>query len=142
MLESPGIGVVDRLPEQSVLVGHNWRDHVHQLRQARHAHAIRTAYQGIQQPTHHQGVLEIVNLFEQVRRYLPLAIHSGSAARPVPHVPLVERQPQSLVGPHAAPDHIAHGHDLVDLAVHVEVHGQISGRVSFSFLGVAEIAMQ
>jgi len=41
-----------------------------------------------------QGVFQVVNFFQQMRRFGFLAVHGVAAAFAVPHVPLVEREPQ------------------------------------------------
>ena len=55
---------INRLQEQTLLVGHDGRDHVHQLRQVRHLHHVRMAEEGVEEHPHGQSVLEIVSLLE------------------------------------------------------------------------------
>ena len=65
------------------------------------------------------------------------------AARAVPHVPLVERQPQTLAGALQALHVVADRRHLVNVAIHVEVHRQVArGAVARPLRGVAVIRVQ
>ena len=62
-------------------VGHQRRDHVDDLREAGHAHAVRLAHQRVEEAAGEQRVLEVVDLLEQLRRELPLPSRCAGRAR-------------------------------------------------------------
>ena len=56
------------LTENGRLVGHEGSDDVEDLRQARDADAVRLAQQRVEKTADEQGVLEVVDFLEQLRR--------------------------------------------------------------------------
>ena len=71
-----------------------------------------------------------------------MAIVSDRSARPVPNVPLIEGQPEPLLGALQSAHQVADIDDFFDLPVHRQVHGEISCRVAAGFLRISEVAMQ
>src|SRR5208283_5575408 len=95
-LQSPTVGIVDRLLEQTVGIGHDRSDHVHQLRQAGELYTIRIAEQGIDQSPDQQSVFQVIDLFQKVRCFLAVAVHRIPVSSAIPDIPLVERKPKLL----------------------------------------------
>ena len=82
--------------------------------------------QRVEEAADEQRVLEVVDLLEQPWRKRTFAVGEVSAARAIPDVPLVERQPQSFRRFLQALDVVGDGGDLVDLPLHVQVHREES----------------
>ena len=143
ILQRPAVGIVDRLPEQPVGVGHDRSDHIHQLRQTGDLDAIRIAQQRNQQSADQQRVFQVVDFFQQMRRFLAAAVHRIPAALAIPDIPFIERQPQLLRRAHSAAHQVADRKAFSDLSVHGQVHGDEFPAVASGFLRrVFEIAMQ
>ena len=143
VLERPRVGVVDALAQDGGLVRDEGGDHVDDLGQAAHPHALGLPQQRVEEAAHQQGVLEVVDLLQEPGGELPLAVGEAAAPRAVPDVPFVEGEPQAL-GRLQHPLHVvAHGRDLLDLPFHVEVHGEVAGGVVAGELGrVAVVVVQ
>ena len=93
VLQRPRVRVVDALAQHRRLVRHQWRDDIHDLRQAANAHALGLPQQRVDETTDQQRVFKVVDLLEQLRRERPVAVGVRAAARTIPDVPLVKRQP-------------------------------------------------
>ena len=124
--ERPGIRIVDALTQDACLAGHERRDDVDELREAPNPDAIGIAQQRVDEAADKQRVLEVVDLFEQPGCGSAAAVARLRAARAVPDVPFVERQPQPLRRALQALHVVAHRGDLVNVAIHVEVHRQVA----------------
>ena len=142
MLERPGIRIVDGLAQHAIFIRHQRGNHIHQLSQARQAHPVRMSQQGVEKPAHQQRVLQVVHLLQQVRGFRTVPIRRVAAARSIPHVPLVERQPELLARALQSTDHIADSDDFLDLPVHGEIHGQVLRGVATRFFAVAVVTVQ
>ena len=105
---------------------HERSDHIDELCQAGDVHAIGVPQQRVEEPADQQRVLEVVDLFEQLRRDGATAVGGLPVTRPIPDVPLVERQPQPLARFVEALHVVADRGDLVNVAIHVEVHRQVA----------------
>ncbi len=141
-LQCPGIRIVDGLAQYAIGVGHDGCDDVDQLRQAGDLDSVGMAHQGVEQAAHQQSIFEVVHLLKQVRRFLLVAVDRVPAARPVPHVPFVERKPQFLRRSLMTLHHVANGQRLHDLFLHAQIHGQKLGTVAAGLLGgIAEVAV-
>src|SRR5437879_8633192 len=86
-LKLPAVRIVDRLTEQAVCVGHDRRDDIDQLGQARHLDSVRVAQQGVEQATHEQSILQIVELLKLVRRFLVMPVRVIAAPGSIRYVP-------------------------------------------------------
>ena len=124
--ERPGIRIVDALTQDALIVGHERRDDVDELREAPDPHAIGIPQQRVDEAADEQRVLEVVDLFEQPRRGGAAAVARLRAARAIPDVPFVERQPQPLGRALQALHVVADRRHFVDVAIHVEVHRQVA----------------
>src|SRR5690349_5505413 len=100
------------------------------------------ANERVEQAADQKSIFEVVNLLEEVGRILPVTIDRISGARSVPHVPFIEGEEQRFAGTTLAANNIAHGTDFLDLAIHRQVHRQVSGAVPTSFLIVAPVTME
>ncbi len=93
--ERPRVRVVNRLPDYSRRVSDERCDDVHELRKARQPDAIRVPQERVERAADDERVAQVVHFLEQMRRLLTASVPAGL---PVPHVPLVERQPEPLRG--------------------------------------------
>lgn len=109
------------LSEYAACVGHKGRNHVHQMREAPHIYAIRVAEQRVDEAAHEQRVLQVVDLFEQLRGLSAAAVGGIPAARAVSHVPLVKRQPQPFARSFQSLHVVAHRRGLMNVAIHIAV---------------------
>src|SRR4030095_4249381 len=91
-------GVKDRLaPSRSTRLRKNSSNDVHQLRLASHFDPIGVVQQCYEGAPHHQGILQVVDLFNQSRSNRPSWLDQMFArTRFVPHVPFVEGEHDSL----------------------------------------------
>ena len=105
---------------------HERSDHIDELCQAGDVHAIGVPQQRVEEAADQQRVLEVVDLFEQLRRDGAAAVGGLPVTRPIPDVPFVERQPQTLAR-FLQPLHVvADRGDLANVPIHVEVHRQVA----------------
>ena len=75
------IGIVNRLPPSGAArLGHDRRDHVHELRDAGDLHDVRAADEGVEDAADLQHVLEIVDVLKQPRRVRPAAVAAEDRA--------------------------------------------------------------
>src|SRR5262245_3167792 len=93
ILQRPAVWVIDCLPEQSIGIGHDWRDHVYQLGQTGDLDAVRVAQQRDHEAADQERIFEVIDLFQQMRRLTAMTIHCIPAALTIPDVPFIERQP-------------------------------------------------
>ena len=79
----PNCRVENRLAEQSVRIGHDGSDHVDQLREARQYDAVKRGGSANSKSRRPGVVLQVVDFFQQVRRFLTTAfIHGVTAGGP------------------------------------------------------------
>ena len=57
------------------------------------ANTIGVPNQCVDESAHEQCILQVIDFFEEMRRFCAMAIHGIARVRPIPDVPLVERQP-------------------------------------------------
>ena len=127
-------------PRGTTGFGHDRRDDVHELGQARGGDAVGMADERDQQTSEHDGIHDRVRVLEQARSDGPL-VHRGDPvhlliAGLIPDVPLVERDVDRLVAAPDGLDVVGCGDDRVDEAVHVHRGGQEAGVVALERLVV------
>jgi len=142
-VQRPAIGIVDGLPVKTIGIGHDGSDDVDQLRQTSQLHAVGIADQSVEQSAHQQRVFQVVNLFQQMGHFLPVAVYCIAGGGAIPDIPLVEREPQLFGRPLVPAHHIANRGRLGNLALHAKVHGEIflGAAAGVAFI-VAKIAVQ
>src|SRR5579864_3051140 len=138
-MQRPRVRIVDRLAKNPFPVGDERCDHIHELREASDAHAIRMSQERVDEPTDEQCVLEIVDFLEQMRGLLSLAV---AASRAIPDIPLIEGKRQALAGFPQTAHVIANGGYFLDLLLHVEIQSQIAAAIAIGLAGVAVVAME
>src|SRR5260370_36859895 len=94
-------------------------DDIDELSKASRFNSIRVVQQGAEGASHHQGILQIVDLFDQPRRNRP----SGFAVvlvgpRFIPDIPFVERKHHSRWRPPLRCHRITTRHSFFDNAIH------------------------
>jgi len=142
VLQRPGIRVEDRLTQNAILVRRNRRNHIDQLRQARHLYPVRVPDQRVREASHQHSILQVVGFFQQMLSRLPMPICKVAIAGAIPHIPLVERQEQLLARALVCAHGIANRHDLLDLPVHAHVHRQVLRAVVVVLLCISKVTVQ
>ena len=85
---------VNGLRPTAVLAGHDGCNDIDKLSQAGNFHPVRIAQQRDQQAAGQQGILEIVDIFQQGQRLAPAVVLRDALIlleRMVPNIPLVKR---------------------------------------------------
>jgi hypothetical protein len=128
------VGVKDRLPPGIAAgLGHDRRDHVHELRDAGHLHHVGAADEGVDDAADLQHVLEIVDVLEEARLMRPavLAVEDCPIllVGVVPDVPLVEADGDVLLALLLGADELDRRRHRADVLVQSMVHRQIVGGV-------------
>src|SRR5579859_553021 len=77
-----------------------------------------------------------------MRSYLAVAICCITAARPIPYVPLIERQEKLFVGALQPANHVANIYDFFNLSIHRQIHGQVMRAITARLLRISKVAMQ
>ncbi len=90
VFERPGVRVVDGLAQYAILVGHDGRNHVDELRKAGDFYAVRMPDEGIGEAADEQGIFQVVWLLQKMRRHFSVAVRRIAAAGAIPDVPFIE----------------------------------------------------
>ncbi|EGE61069.1 hypothetical protein RHECNPAF_1260048 [Rhizobium etli CNPAF512] len=135
--------IIDRLaPGSTAVLGHDRRNDVDELGDAGDAHPVGTADEGVEDTADLQHVLEIIDVFEQMRRVRPLVARQDLLVLlvgMVPDVPFVEGNADRLLRAFLRLDIVNHAADRGDIAVELGRPGEIVERI---LLAVGEIHVQ